>query len=541
MTATHSSIGTRPARIGQWLLAHPFWLLAAFALWLGFTLGLRPLFVPDEGRYVGVALAMLHSHDWLVPRLDGLPFFHKPPLFYWVTATSLSLFGVNEWAARLAPFLGAFFTGVTLFWFLNVHVSRRAAGLALLLLGTFPLFFDGAQFASMDMLVGSLIAITVLLLTHVSERLMAGVMAPKLLVLAYATAALGMLTKGMIGFVLPGMVITFWLLWMRRYTHLYRLISLPGIVVFLLIAAPWFLLMELKFPGFLYYTFIYQQFDRYLDSSFNNPQPFYYYFMVLFGGLLPWIVGVLLMRILPGWRQALLPVGKHTIVSLGVIWVASILMFFSIPTSKLIGYILPTVPGFALLMALLLDQVLARNAHHFEQTHNWYRRIGILALIGGSLGLISVITFAVIDHKSHKAVTEEVRTQITPDADVVFYNYYFFSVPFYLDRPEPALVTGEWHNPANFKTDGSNTELYTSAQFDPKAAKRILISITQLTTMIDQAKAGTHPPVWVFANRNDVPNAPLLAHAQPRAQDKRVNVYCFGCGQSSDKAASAHH
>ncbi|ANJ66196.1 hypothetical protein A9404_01340 [Halothiobacillus diazotrophicus] len=529
MTVTPSPIGTRPARIGQWLLAHPVWLLAAFAFWLAATQWMRPLFVPDEGRYVGVALAMLQSHDWLVPRLDGLPFFHKPPLFYWVTATSMSLFGVHEWAARLAPFLGAFFTGATLFWFLDTHASRRAAGLSLLLLGTFPLFFDGSQFASMDMLVASLIAITILLLAHVSERMKAGATAPKILILAYATAALGMLTKGMIGFVLPGMVVTFWLLWLRRYTHLYRLISLPGIVVFLLIAAPWFLLMELKFPGFLYYTFIYQQFDRYLDSTFNNPQPFYFYFMVLFGGLLPWIVGILLMRILPGWRQALLPAGKHTIVSLGVIWVAAILMFFSIPTSKLIGYILPTVPGFALLMALLFDQVLARNAQNPVQIHAWYRRIALLALIGGSLGLVSVITFSLIDHKSHKAVTESIRSEIAPDASVVFYNYYFFSVPFYLDRPEPALVTGEWHDPANFKTDGSNTELYTSAQFDPKAAAKILISTDDLATMIAQARAGARPPVWVYANRNDAANAPLLAQVQPRAQDKRVNVYCFGC------------
>jgi 4-amino-4-deoxy-L-arabinose transferase and related glycosyltransferases of PMT family len=76
----------RLVRFGHWLLEHPVWLFALFALWLGATIGLRPLFVPDEGRYVGVALSMLHTGDWLVPKLDGLPFFHKPPLFYWITA-----------------------------------------------------------------------------------------------------------------------------------------------------------------------------------------------------------------------------------------------------------------------------------------------------------------------------------------------------------------------------------------------------------------------------------------------------------------------
>ena len=59
------------------------------ALWFGCTAWLRPLAIPDEGRYVGVAWEMLRSGDWLVPTLDGLPFFHKPPLFYWISAASM--------------------------------------------------------------------------------------------------------------------------------------------------------------------------------------------------------------------------------------------------------------------------------------------------------------------------------------------------------------------------------------------------------------------------------------------------------------------
>ena len=70
--------------------------------WLALTLGARPLALPDEGRYVSVAWEMLTSGNWLFPTLDGLPFFHKPPLFYWITAGSLGLFGTHEWASRLA-------------------------------------------------------------------------------------------------------------------------------------------------------------------------------------------------------------------------------------------------------------------------------------------------------------------------------------------------------------------------------------------------------------------------------------------------------
>ncbi|HUN00460.1 MAG: hypothetical protein B7X12_08965 [Halothiobacillus sp. 20-53-49] len=521
--------GTNPlTRTARWLLAHPVWMFILFAVWLGATLGLRPLFVPDEGRYVGVALAMLHSGDWLVPKLDGLPFFHKPPLFYWVTASAIAVFGPHEWAARAAPFLAGLATAFTLFWFLNRYVNRRAAGLSLLILGSFPLFFDAAQFASMDMLVGSLIAITILLLAHVSQQLMLGKTATKILVLAYATAGLGMMTKGMIGFVLPGMVITFWLLWNRRFTHLYQLISLPGLAVFLAIVLPWFVLMELKFPGFLHYTFIYQQFDRYLDSSFNNPQPLYFYVMILFGGLLPWAVGMLLLGLYPNTRKQL-QITDKSLKSLGLIWLASILVFFSIPTSKLIGYILPTVPAIALLLAMLLEQALQRSAHEPANARRWQLRITAMAMIGALLGLSSVFIFAAIDKKSHKNITLEVKPFIAADARVVFYNYYYFSVPFYLNRPQPVLVTGAWDNSNNFKSDGAGTELYTSGKFDVAAAKEILISPSALDTMANAANAGTEPPVWVFIHRDEAQTLPLFAAEQPRAQDKKTAVYCFGC------------
>ena len=75
-------------------------------LWLSFSLGWRALALPDEGRYVGVAWEMLRSGNWLIPTENGLPFFHKPPLFYWLTAASMQLFGTGAAAARLAPLLG---------------------------------------------------------------------------------------------------------------------------------------------------------------------------------------------------------------------------------------------------------------------------------------------------------------------------------------------------------------------------------------------------------------------------------------------------
>src|SRR5947207_8473529 len=75
------------------------------AAWFA-TLDVRKLQHPDEGRYAEIAREMVATGDWVTPRLDGLKYFEKPPLQYWLTAVSFATFGVNEWAARLAPALG---------------------------------------------------------------------------------------------------------------------------------------------------------------------------------------------------------------------------------------------------------------------------------------------------------------------------------------------------------------------------------------------------------------------------------------------------
>ena len=134
--------------------------------WLAATAWMRPLALPDEGRYVGVAWEMLRSGDWLTPTLDGLPFFHKPPLFYWITAGSLSLFGPTAWAGRVAPMLGAWIGAFSLFLFVRRWWGERAAGLALMALLAQPLWFVSAQYANLDMLVAGCITATILALAH---------------------------------------------------------------------------------------------------------------------------------------------------------------------------------------------------------------------------------------------------------------------------------------------------------------------------------------------------------------------------------------
>ncbi len=185
--------------------------------WLAATAWARPLLIPDEGRYVGVAWEMMRSGDWLTPTLNGLPYFHKPPLFYWITSASMSVLGMHEWAGRAAPLLGATLGAFALFAFTRRWVGERAARYTLLALLAQPLWLVGAQFANLDMLVAGCIAATVLLLADAAMSAERGLPFRRALLGAYAMAALGILAKGLIGAVLPALVVIVWLALTRRW------------------------------------------------------------------------------------------------------------------------------------------------------------------------------------------------------------------------------------------------------------------------------------------------------------------------------------
>jgi 4-amino-4-deoxy-L-arabinose transferase-like glycosyltransferase len=185
--------------------------------WLAATSWMRPLSLPDEGRYVGVAWEMARSGNWLVPTLDTLPYFHKPPLFYWLTAGAISLFGAYEWAARLPTVLAASGAALALFVFFRRWVNEKTGRIAVLILVTMPFFFGGSQFANMDMLVAVCICLSILCAAEVVLAVKHNRPShPLALGAAYLFAGLGLLAKGLIGIVIPAIVIGSWLIAMQQ-------------------------------------------------------------------------------------------------------------------------------------------------------------------------------------------------------------------------------------------------------------------------------------------------------------------------------------
>jgi len=477
-------------------------------VWLALTLGARPLALPDEGRYVGVAWEMLNSGNWLYPTLNGLPFFHKPPLFYWITAASLGTFGMHEWAARLAPLLGAAIAAFTLYGFTLRHKGATVARWSLLILVTQPFFFGGAQFANLDMLVAGFISATILLAAEAALNAERNLPYKGLLAGAYLCAALGVLAKGLIGAVLPGLVLVVWLAWNRRLVLMRTLAWLPGLAVFALVAFPWFVAMQREFPDFLNYFFVYNHFQRFAEGGFNNPMPFWFYPVAILLLILPWSWW------LPAtWKpDRLAAETKPTIRSLMWIWPAVIVAFFSIPSSKLVGYVLPVLPP----LAYLIAEGLARK---WGDTSN-PRALKGSALVAGMVCLSMIVANNLFNHKTNRELSSLIAAQRKSNEPVMFMWDQFFDMPVYLGLKAPVEILDDW-SPANTsRTDNWRKAMAEAGKFDPARAGRLLIDHSRLERELCKS-----PVSWVIAPKGTAGTDPLLKQIPPLATRQSTMVW----------------
>lgn len=481
----------------------PVSILAITFIWLAATAWLRPLSLPDEGRYVGVAWEMLRSGNWLVPMLDGLPYFHKPPLFYWTTASTLATFGLHELSARLPSLLAATGSAYALYFFVKRWCNEATAYTSLLVLATTPLFFGAAQFANMDMLVAACVACSILCAADAVLSLMVGRVHRLSVAGAYLFAALGTLAKGLIGMVIPGLVIGIWLLIIARPAMILRLIWLPGLVIFTIIAVPWIALMQLQYPDFLRYYFVEQHFRRLITHNFNNPMPVWFYAVVFPALTLPW--SPILFGDLANGTHA--ETQKPEIRALMWVWLGATLVFFSIPSSKLVGYVVPA----AYPLAVLVAHVLLRG----RQT--WFAArlpsTAALCAVAAALCLAGSIGYAFHDRNNIERLATKVRSLLAPGDRVLAVGEYPFSVPFYLHYLQPIPVVEDWDADWAHRKDNWRNELRDAANFDLVRGRHLLLRPSHLTA----ALCGNR--WWVFGKERDILRFPELRDIQRIAHE----------------------
>lgn len=450
----------------------------------------RPLMLPDEGRYVGVAWEMVRSGEWLTPTLDGLPYFHKPPLFYWITAASLSVFGLHEWAARLAPLVGGWIGAFSLYLFLRRWAGAGTARCTVIALLAQPLFFAGSQFANLDMLVAGCITATVTLLAHAVFSLEQGAPHRAAVIGGWAMAAFGVLAKGLIGFVLPGAIVLLWLLLLRRWRAIGALLWSPGPLVFLAIGAPWFLLMQQRFPDFLHYFFVVQHFQRFSGEGFNNAMPFWFYPVVLLGSSAPWWPWLVRRGAWSEWVTS----DRRALRLLMALWLVVVTLFFSLPNSKLLGYILPAVPP---LMYFVAEGFVSLGTATAIQRRLWWGG----AALGFAISIVGIIGFAMRPPSaaSHD-LARVLAAQRVAGEPVFMVGRYYFDLPFYAGLREPVVVIDNWSNPQIKLRDNWRKELFDAGELAPERAATVLVETDRFGAALCAS-----PVSWVIGPVNQWP------------------------------------
>jgi 4-amino-4-deoxy-L-arabinose transferase-like glycosyltransferase len=344
--------GGRAAHLLPWLLLALGW----FA-----TIQVRPLLDPDEGRYAEIPREMLVSGDWITPRFDGLKYFEKPPLQYWGTAAAYRLFGVSEWTSRLWTFSFAFAClPLTFLWTLRLY-GRMSALAALTALALSPYFLIIGHLNLLDAAFAFWLTAAMLGFTLAQTAPAGSTPERRWMLLAWAAAALAVLSKGIVVGVLAGAALIVYSLSMRDATPWRRLHAGAGVPLFVAIAAPWFVAVSLRNPSFPSFFFVHEHFTRFLTTVHQRVEPWWYFLPLLLGAVLPWVV--LLVRALRGeWREvsrrmvaradagvtspAATPFRPLTFLA---VYATVTLVFFSASGSKLAPYILPMIPALAAL------------------------------------------------------------------------------------------------------------------------------------------------------------------------------------------------
>jgi 4-amino-4-deoxy-L-arabinose transferase-like glycosyltransferase len=327
-------------------------------LWFA-MLPLRPLFNPDEGRYAEIPREMLAGGDWVIPHLNGLAYIEKPPLQYWATAAALSVFGRGEFAARFYTACCALAT-LSLVWLVAWTLWQTAAAWrAAAVLSSMVLFVVLGQLLTLDMSLTFYMTLSLAGFLLAQPAPMGSRSQRRWMLVAWGAAALGVLTKGLVAAAIPAAVLLLYSAYSRDFSPWRRLHAAVGLPLFLAIAVPWHWIAALRMPEFLQFFFVHEHFARYLTPSADREEAWWFFAAVFALGSIPWTLPALRV-VAVGWRRRV-PRGQFDPVLFLWIWVVFICLFFSLSDSKLIPYILPAMPGLALLVAASPAQAQRRD------------------------------------------------------------------------------------------------------------------------------------------------------------------------------------
>ena len=374
-------------------------------LWFCAFLGMRPLANPDEGRYSEIPREMAASGDFVTPRLNGVKYFEKPPLLYWLSALTFKTFGLSEFTARFWGGCFALF-GVLLTYATARTIYGRQAGIwSAIVLSTSILYYVLGQIILLDTAVAVTIsgALFCFLLAMRQPR---GRKRFALFMAFYVFMALATLTKGLIGIALPGAVVFLWVLLLNRWKALWPFYPLAGTLLLLAIAAPWHVLAARANPDFLHFYFIHEHWERFTTRVHGRYQPWWFFLALLPAGVFPWTLfayHAVRDALAGGWKAR----HHHAEAWFFAIWIGFVVAFFSKSQSKLVPYILPVFPA----VAVMVGPFLAKQWQERRGT-GWRTPAWIFIALAAGLAVAACVARPPTDHPELLPTLPVLRTVI---------------------------------------------------------------------------------------------------------------------------------
>ncbi|NER36270.1 MAG: glycosyltransferase family 39 protein [Oscillatoria sp. SIO1A7] len=412
-----------PIPNSQFRILSVLWLLLIGSIAFFWHLGGIGLVDETEPLFAEAARQMTVTGDWVTPYFNGETRFDKPPLIYWLMAIAYKLVGVNEWAVRLPSALAAIALMLFVFFTLigigninaqsnnsqaqnsqsknsqsnnsqsnnsqsknfqpkNFHTKTAFRTTALLSAAMMAMNIETIAWGRIgvsDMLLTGCIcsALLAFFLGYAeSERyaesgLPQGWLPPGWYLAFYILMALAVLTKGPIGIVLPLLIIGCFLIYVGKLGEVLREIKpISGMLVFLAIAVPWYILViAANGENYINSFFGYHNFERFTRVVNRHGEPWYFYFGVVLLGFAPWSVYLpLAIARLQFWKRKLWckqPRSKQ--LGLFVLfWFLAVFGFFSIAATKLPSYVLPLMPAAAILVALLFTADITADSSNLD-------------------------------------------------------------------------------------------------------------------------------------------------------------------------------
>lgn len=232
------------------------------------SLGVYPFHHPSEARYGSMAMRIALTNNFLMPYFTpDIPFLGKPPLAFWASAVSFKIFGLSEFAGRMPHYLALLAVCFLVYNLMAKKYDKKTALTSVIILSSCGMFYAlHSIMTEAFLLLGMTIISTSFWIQLNDEK-------PKNIYgyLFFIGCVIAFLTKGPVGLAMPGLPIFIYLLISKRWKELWQKFPvISGTIIFLILALPWFILAQAKYPDFLNYFLIGENFDRFAESGWTG-------------------------------------------------------------------------------------------------------------------------------------------------------------------------------------------------------------------------------------------------------------------------------